>query len=507
MKRAPQMLQLFHKGDRVEVLKRDYSYNKDGVFVWFPGIVLQPSSTRCTNRPKNHIYVEFKTLRTIAIAVQDEDKDDDDDHNRTPLLREFVDLVIIHDHDNDDRGKSAIVEEVEQWGLRVVRDWDDGFWVPSLELQKPSPDSDTLSQSVKLRMKYHQKSSYPKFHKWMSVEVKSDEEGFQGSWLSILNLFTLVDAWNNDGWWVGHISKVKDGFKYKVFFENTNEEIDFEHVQLRPHQDWIKDKWVAAPNVVDLQRSSVKMGIKPRDLKLKIKCSRNIEEEKFNKGMMVEVKSDEQGYHGSWYTTAIAYPIADDRFLVEYQTLRTDDESEPLLDVAKSSYIRPCPPHIQKLDSYKLLEKVDAWYNDGWWVGLVSKVLRNLKYVVYFWTSNEEIKFGHYDLRPHQEWTGEKWITAFRMLKKSKLLKSKLGKLRGQIGGVELAPRFCNGMKVEFKRDEVEYMGSWYPAAIVKPIGNGKYLVEYQTLKTDDEIERLKEEADALCIRPCPPIV
>ena len=95
--------------------------------------------------------------------------------------------------------------------------------------------------------------------------------------------------------------------------------------------------------------------------------------------------------------------------------MRTDDESETLLDVAKNSYIRPCPPHIRKLDSYKLLEKGDAWYNDGWWVGLVSKVLRNLKYVVYFWTSNEEIKFGHYDLRPHQEWTGEKWITAFRV--------------------------------------------------------------------------------------------
>ena len=50
-------------------------------------------------------------------------------------------------------------------------------------------------------------------------------------------------------------------------------------------------------------------------------------------------------------------------------------------------------------------------------------------------------------------------------------------------------------------------MGSGYPATIVKPIGNGKYLVEYQTLKTDDETKLLKEETDAFCIRPCPPIV
>ena len=30
-------------------------------------------------------------------------------------------------------------------------------------------------------------------------------------------VYTQVDAWYNNGWWVGHISKVKDDFKYKVF--------------------------------------------------------------------------------------------------------------------------------------------------------------------------------------------------------------------------------------------------------------------------------------------------
>ena len=51
------------------------------------------------------------------------------------------------------------------------------------------------------------------------------------------------------------ISEVNDGFKYKVFRGNTNEEIDFEQVQLRSHQDWIKDKWVAAPKVLFLSFS------------------------------------------------------------------------------------------------------------------------------------------------------------------------------------------------------------------------------------------------------------
>lgn len=48
------------------------------------------------------------------------------------------------------------------------------------------------------------------------------------------------------GWWVGHISEANDGFKCKAFFGNTSEEIDFEHIQLKPHQNWIKDKWIAA---------------------------------------------------------------------------------------------------------------------------------------------------------------------------------------------------------------------------------------------------------------------
>ena len=87
------------------------------------------------------------------------------------------------------------------------------------------------------------------------------------------------------------------------------------------------------------------------------------------------------------------------------------------------------------------------------------------------------------------------------------MLKSKLGKLRGQIGGVALVSCFCNGMKIEVKIDVVDYMSSGCPATIVKPTGNGKFLVGYQTLKTNDETELLKEEADAFYKRPCPPIV
>ncbi|CDP16825.1 unnamed protein product [Coffea canephora] len=111
---------------------------------------------------------------------------------------------------------------------------------------------------------------------------------------------------------------------------------------------------------------------------------------------------------------------------------------------ADISCIKPSPPKIHQVEPFEVYTQVDAWYNNGWWVGLISKVLRNFKYVTYFKTSNEEMEFGHYDLQPHQEWIRGKWIIASKK-------KSKLGKLRGQIG-VVLAPCFCSGMKIEVKK-------------------------------------------------------
>lgn len=157
------------------------------------------------------------------------------------------------------------------------------------------------------------------------------------------------------------------------------------------------------------------MNLKSKDLKIKIKCSGKTSEPKFSKEMRVEVKSDEEGYKGSWYAAVIIESIGQHKFLVEYLTLRTEDESEPLKEMADASDIRPCPPVIDRIDRFKMLEEVDAWYNDGWWVGIICKILDGLKYMVYFWTTNEELVFDHFTLRPHQEWIDGKWVIAFRV--------------------------------------------------------------------------------------------
>lgn len=123
----------------------------------------------------------------------------------------------------------------------------------------------------------------------------------------------------------------------------------------------------------------------------------------------VEVTSDEQGYRGSWYPAAIVKSLASRKYLVEYQTLKTDDGTQLHKEEADARCIRPCPPVAQRKDSFKPFDEVDAWFNEGWWVGRICKALKGRKYLVYFDTTNETLEFQHFELRPHQDWINGQW--------------------------------------------------------------------------------------------------
>lgn len=130
----------------------------------------------------------------------------------------------------------------------------------------------------------------------------------------------------------------------------------------------------------------------------------------FGKGMKVEVKSDDPGYNDAWYQAVIVDTLGDDKFLVEYLTLTTEDGTENLREEAHYSYIRPFPPCISHPQRYELLDSVDAWFNEGWWMGNICGVLSKKRYDVYFKSTYEKLQFEHANLRPRQEWTGQKWI-------------------------------------------------------------------------------------------------
>lgn len=132
-------------------------------------------------------------------------------------------------------------------------------------------------------------------------------------------------------------------------------------------------------------------------------------------GTKVEVGSDEDGHRGTWYPATSVGPIVNSgKYLVEYKTLKADNEVEPLKEEVDFRSIRPSPPVIQLSDQYEPFDEIDAWYNFGWWVGEVSKVLGGSKYMVYFKTINELLEFQHCNLRPHQNWVKGKWTCTTR---------------------------------------------------------------------------------------------
>lgn len=85
--------------------------------------------------------------------------------------------------------------------------------------------------------------------------------------------------------------------------------------------------------------------------------------------------------------------------------------------------------------------------------------------------------------------------------------KPRLEKVKLRMGERTLMVGLLRGLKVEIAHGEKRILNTWYPAVILGPVYNGNYLVEYRTLIADNGRERVKEEVDVLCIRPCPPIL
>lgn len=148
------------------------------------------------------------------------------------------------------------------------------------------------SRKLVLKLKCSNRTSGASFENGTVVEVSSDEEGYEGAWYTAkiidhigsdkflveyehlvtddgtellreetcasyirpcpprlppvaqFKVLQQVDTLYNDGWWKGTISKVLSGSKYVVYFSSTNEELEFKHSNLRPHQDWINGRWI-----------------------------------------------------------------------------------------------------------------------------------------------------------------------------------------------------------------------------------------------------------------------
>ncbi|KAL5700779.1 hypothetical protein ACHQM5_026187 [Ranunculus cassubicifolius] len=135
----------------------------------------------------------------------------------------------------------------------------------------------------------------------------------------------------------------------------------------------------------------------------------------FSKGMLVEVCSDDQGLRGAWFVATILQSIPrKKKALIQYHTLITssssdEERSKPLKELVDFINLRPIPPKGSNF-RFNLSDEVDAYHNDGWWEGIVTRVLEKDRYLVYFRCGKEEIEFGEEELRVHREWVNGNWI-------------------------------------------------------------------------------------------------
>ncbi|KAF4375939.1 hypothetical protein F8388_010083 [Cannabis sativa] len=288
------------------------------------------------------------------------------------------------------------------------------------------------------------------FSEGTEVEVSSDEEGFRGAWFKAfvvenlgssaapkkrrkvlveywslvtedgfqplrehVDLYHLrplppdagsqdfevgdvVDADYRDGWWTGVVKKVLGFDRYRVFFENPPDLIEFERKHMRFHQDWVNGKWVRPKKEQFL--------IDVLDCDLYLFYADKMTGSTFSSGTDVEVHFDNEDLSDAWIPAIVIKENDDNTFLVKYH----NSKAKNWKDTVDFTHIRPAVPrHVDR--AYNLYEKVDAFFDYSWRVGEITKILPGKRYTVSFKHGMKSKEFSQTELRPFVEWKDGKW--------------------------------------------------------------------------------------------------
>ncbi|KAI3417316.1 uncharacterized protein J3R85_014590 [Psidium guajava] len=286
---------------------------------------------------------------------------------------------------------------------------DDGFrgsWYAATVIRGPPPRSSSASYVVEFQEIYEDEDGTRRV---TEVVEESQIRPIPPNEPNVKRDFEVgdeVDARQNDGWWEGVVVERLRGGRFGVFFREWGERVACKVEDLRVNRKWVHGSWLP-PSAVAVEDPQQKA-----QSQLEMKVAKKMKSNEFTRGTPVEVSSDEDGYRGARFAAVVVEEVSKGKYLVEYKNLRTEDNAEFLKEEADALHIRPCPPEIVVADHFNLFDEVDALYNDGWWVGVISKVLSKSCYVVYFRDTKEELEFRHSNLRLHQEWIGGRWMTA-----------------------------------------------------------------------------------------------
>ncbi|OMP09416.1 hypothetical protein COLO4_05529 [Corchorus olitorius] len=217
-------------------------------------------------------------------------------------------------------------------------------------------------------------------------------------------------------------------------------------------------------------------------------------------GSEVEISSNDPGFRGSWFTGTIIKRApqsarknsnsAANQFVVQYTHLFEDEAGTmPLQETINAADLRPLAPR-ERVRKFKFGEEVDAYHDDGWWEGVITKELENGKFDVYFKGSKEQLEFGEDQLRLHREWANGSWDPPLE--EDDQEVKGELETVKAgngdklDSGKISTAQIFKEGAHVEVSSNEEGFEGAWFTGTIVNAVGNDRDTKEKLTFKHSD---------------------
>ncbi|KAF3525594.1 hypothetical protein F2Q69_00049880 [Brassica cretica] len=128
----------------------------------------------------------------------------------------------------------------------------------------------------------------------------------------------------------------------------------------------------------------------------------------------VEVYLQEDGFKGSWFRAILEQNptrVKEKKLRVCYITLFNEDGANPCKETIERCFIRPVPPEcLNEGVLFKEGSVVDAYFNNGWWTGLIVLGRPDGSFFVYFDDPPDIMRFIRSQLRPHADWIGSEWV-------------------------------------------------------------------------------------------------
>ncbi|KAH0884155.1 hypothetical protein HID58_060251 [Brassica napus] len=136
--------------------------------------------------------------------------------------------------------------------------------------------------------------------------------------------------------------------------------------------------------------------------------------ETLDKLIQMVLSLQEDGFKGSWFRAILEQNptrVKGEKLRVCYKTLLHEDGVNPCKETIERCFIRPVPPECMNEGVvFKEGSVVDAYFNNGWWTGVIVVERSDGSFFVYFDEPPDIMRFIRSQLRPHADWIGYKWV-------------------------------------------------------------------------------------------------